>query len=210
MTGNHCRCRLRKIDATATISKIFWGCSVVFYGMRKAAKENGQFCPFFICGAGFMQIVELIEQAVTGLGYELVDFETSPRARLLRIFIDRPAGAEPVAVAGEAPTQGGISVDDCVAVSNHLSRLFTVENIDYDRLEVSSPGMDRPLKKAADFERFAGKEAQVKLRIPVGNQRNFSGVLGGLKEGGLVLVSEGIEHVFPLDNVEKARLIPKF
>jgi len=158
-----------------------------------------------------MQIVEIIEQAVEGLGYELVDFETSPRARLLRIFIDRPAGSvEAVPVEGAAPSQGGITVDDCVAVSNQLSRIFTVENIDYDRLEVSSPGMDRPLKKAADFERFAGKEAQIKLRIPVGNQRNFSGVLGGLRDGALLLVSEGIEHVFPLDNVEKARLIPKF
>ena len=157
-----------------------------------------------------MQIVELIEQAVSGLGYELVDFESSPRARLLRIFIDRPAGAVEVAPNEGSPAQGGISVDDCVAVSNHLTRLFTVENIDYDRLEVSSPGMDRPLKKPADFERFAGKEAQVKLRIPVGNQRNFSGVLGGLREGSLVLTAEGVEHVFPLDNVEKARLIPKF
>ncbi|RTL57913.1 MAG: ribosome maturation factor RimP [Rhodocyclaceae bacterium] len=161
-----------------------------------------------------MQIAELIEQAVTGLGYELVDFETSPRARLMRVFIDRPAGfVAPVPAEGEAaagPAQGGITVEDCANVSNHLTRLFTVENIDYDRLEVSSPGMDRPLKKAADFERFAGKEAQLKLRIPVCNQRNFSGVLGGLKEGSVVLVAEGVEHAFPLDNVEKARLIPKF
>ncbi|GAB2182393.1 ribosome maturation factor RimP [Denitratisoma sp. agr-D3] len=158
-----------------------------------------------------MQIVELIEQAVTGLGYELVDFEISPRARLLRIFIDRPVGfVAPAPAEGAPAAQGGITVDDCATVSNHLTRLFTVENIDYDRLEVSSPGLDRPLKKAADFERFAGQEAQVKLRIPVGNQRNFSGVLGGLRDGSLVLTSEGTEHLFPLDNVEKARLIPKF
>lgn len=158
-----------------------------------------------------MQIAELIEQAVTGLGYELVDFETSPRARLLRVFIDRPAGApESVQVEDGSPSQGGIVVEDCVAVSNHLSRLFAVENVDYDRLEVSSPGMDRPLKKISDFERFAGKEAQLKLRIPVGNQRNFSGVLAGVRDGGVVLLAEGVEHVFPMDNVEKARLIPKF
>jgi len=158
-----------------------------------------------------MQIVELIEQAVTGLGYELVDFEISPRARLLRIFIDRPAGFVAAApVEGAAPAQGGITVEDCAAVSNHLTRLFTVENIDYDRLEVSSPGMDRPLKKAADFERFAGQEVQLKLRIPQGNQRNFSGTLGGMREGSVVLLAEGVEHLFPFDNVEKARLIPKF
>lgn len=157
-----------------------------------------------------MQIVELIEQAVTGLGYELVDFEVSPRARLMRVFIDRLPGMAPAAGEGEMAAQGGISVDDCALVSNHLTRLFTVENIEYDRLEVSSPGMDRVLKKPADFERFVGLDAQVKLRIPVGNQRNFSGVLGGLRDGAVVLVSEGVEQVFPFDNVEKARLIPKF
>lgn len=142
-----------------------------------------------------MQLVELIEQAVTGLGYELVDFETSPRARLLRVFIDKAEG---------------ISVDDCALVSNHLTRLFTVENIDYDRLEISSPGLDRPLKKPADFVRFAGQEAQFKLRIPVGNQRNFTGTILG-EAGGVVRFRVGAEEMaFPLDNIEKARLVPKF
>lgn len=142
-----------------------------------------------------MQLVELIEQAVTGLGYELVDFETSPRARLLRIFIDK---------------EGGISVDDCAEVSNHLTRLFTVENIDYDRLEVSSPGLDRPLKKSADFARFAGQEAQFKLRIPVGNQRNFKGTILGESDGRVRFRVEGEEMEFALDNIEKTRLVPKF
>ncbi len=142
-----------------------------------------------------MQLVELIEQAVTGLGYELVDFETSPRARLLRVFIDKAEG---------------ISVDDCALVSNHLTRLFTVENIDYDRLEISSPGLDRPLKKPADFARFAGQEAQFKLRIPVGNQRNFTGTILGEVDG-VVRFRIGVEEMaFPLDNIEKARLVPKF
>ena len=99
-------------------------------------------------------IVELIEQVVTGLGYELVDFELSPRARLLRVFID---------------IERGITVDDCATVSNQLQRVFEVENVDYDRLEVSSPGLDRPLKKLADFERFAGHEIQLRLSLPVDN-----------------------------------------
>ncbi|OHC65548.1 MAG: ribosome maturation factor RimP [Rhodocyclales bacterium GWA2_65_20] len=142
-----------------------------------------------------MQLVELIEQAVTGLGYELVDFETSPRGRLLRVFIDKEAG---------------ISVDDCSAVSHHLTRLFAVENIDYDRLEISSPGLDRPLKKPADFARFAGQEAQFKLRVPVGNQRNFSGEILGASDGVVRFRIGGEEREFPLDNVEKARLVPKF
>jgi ribosome maturation factor RimP len=147
---------------------------------------------------GWMQLVELIEQAVTGLGYELVDFETSPRARLLRVFIDR------------LPGKGNVDIDDCTAVSNHLSRLFTVENVDYDRLEVSSPGLDRPLKKAADWQRFAGQDVQFKLRVPIGNQRNFAGSIVG-SSGDVALVTvEGEERAFPLDGIEKARLVPRF
>ena len=172
----------------------------------------GSSAHFSFVAPDYMHLQELIEQAVSGLGYELVDLETSPRARLLRIFIDRaPAeSADATPAEGEVPRQGGISIDDCATVSNHLSRLFTVENIDYDRLEVSSPGMDRPLEKAADYARFAGQEIALKLRIPQGNQRNFSGVLGGLRDGQVILVAEGVEHVFPLDNVDKARLVPKF
>ena len=142
-----------------------------------------------------MQLVELIEQAVTGLGFELIDVETSPRGRLLRVFIDK---------------EEGISVDDCAEVSHHLTRLFTVENIDYDRLEISSPGLDRPLKKPADFVRFAGQEAQFKLRIPVGNQRNFAGTILGESAGRLRFRIGGEEMEFPLDNIEKARLVPRF
>lgn len=146
-----------------------------------------------------MQLVELIEQAVTGLGYELVDFETSPRARLLRVFIDHlPSGA------------GNIGIDDCTLVSNHLSRLFAVENVDYDRLEISSPGLDRPLKKAADWQRFAGEDVQFKLRVPIGNQRNFAGCIVGVRGDSAVVAIEGVEHEFLLAGIEKARLVPRF
>lgn len=153
----------------------------------------------------------LIEQAVTGLGYELVDFETSPRARLLRVFIDR------LPVAGAEAATSAITVEDCTAISHHLTHLFTVENVDYDRLEVSSPGLDRPLKKAADFARFTGHEVQLKLRIPegaglpgvAGMQRNFSGVIVGLDGERLRVDTEGAEREFALDNIDKARLVPK-
>lgn len=153
-----------------------------------------------------MQLIELIETTVAGLGYELVEFETSPRARLLRVFIDKPT-AEPT-------QKSGIGVEDCAAVSNQLTRVFTVENIDFDRLEVSSPGLDRPLVKAADYRRFAGQEVQLKLRVPLGNQRNFSGVLEGLEtvdgvERVCLRVNETL-HQFALDNVDRARLVPKF
>jgi ribosome maturation factor RimP len=149
-----------------------------------------------------MKVFELIEQTVGGMGYELVDVETSPRGRLLRVFIDKP------------DTEKGVSIEDCTVVSNQLSRLFAVEEVDYDRLEVSSPGMDRALKKAADFERFAGQEVQVKLRLPVANQRNFSGVIAGMRDDRVVLkVGSGanvVEHEFPLATVDKARLVPRF
>jgi ribosome maturation factor RimP len=142
-----------------------------------------------------MELQKVIEQAVAGLGYELVDVEASPRARLLRVFIDCPKG---------------IAIEDCTRVSNHLTRLFAVENIDYDRLEVSSPGLDRPLKKAADFVRFNGQEAQIRLRQAVNGQRNFTGVLAGVEDSRLRLECDGVSHVFELDQVDKARLVPKF
>ncbi|MCX7155331.1 MAG: ribosome maturation factor RimP [Rhodocyclales bacterium] len=151
-----------------------------------------------------MQLLDLIETTVVGLGYELVEFETSPRARLLRVFIDRPESAQ----------KSGISVEDCAAVSSQLSRVFMVENVDYDRLEVSSPGLDRALVKPADYRRFAGQDVQVKLRVPLGNQRNFSGVLEGLREeGGVEMVCLRMNetlHQFPLENIDRARLVPKF
>ncbi|MDO8789739.1 MAG: ribosome maturation factor RimP [Sulfuritalea sp.] len=151
-----------------------------------------------------MQLIDLIETTVAGLGYELVEFETSPRARLLRVFIDKPENAP----------KSGISVEDCAAVSSQLSRVFMVENVDYDRLEVSSPGLDRVLVKPADYRRFAGQEVQLKLRVPLGNQRNFSGVLEGLREeGGIEVVclrmNETLQQ-FALENIDRARLVPKF
>ena len=152
-----------------------------------------------------MQLSDLIEATVTGLGYELVEFETSPRARLLRVFIDRPDL--------EQAERSRISVEDCAAVSNQLSRVFTVENVDYDRLEVSSPGLDRPLVKPEDYRRFSGREVQLKLRVPLGNQRNFSGVLEGLQdEGGVEMVCLKVnetQHRFAFENIDRARLVPK-
>lgn len=155
--------------------------------------------PIFFCANG-MQLEDLIESAVSGLGYDLVDFETSPRGRLLRVFID------------SVDPDKGVNIDDCSAVSNHLTRLFAVENVDYDRLEVSSPGMDRPLRRAADFARYAGHEVQLKSRVPVGNQRNFTGVIVGVrdKENGVALRVGDTEHFFAFDAIEKARLVPRF
>lgn len=138
---------------------------------------------------------DLIEQVVTGLGFELVTVEGSPRGRLLRVFID---------------IARGVTVDDCETVSNQLTRLFEVENVDFDRLEVSSPGLDRPLVKPADFERFAGTNIRLRTRVLVGNQRNFTGVLKGLRDGAVAIDTEKGELLVAFDDVEKARLVPKF
>jgi ribosome maturation factor RimP len=143
-----------------------------------------------------MDIEVLVDQVVNGLGFELVDVEMSPKGRLLRVFID---------------IERGVTIDDCAAVSNQLSRVFEVENVDYDRLEVSSPGLDRPLKKAADFERFAGSDVQVRLRMPLNNQRNFTGVLNGMVDGQVQLSSAGGELLsLPFEEIEKARLVPRY
>lgn len=142
-----------------------------------------------------MDLIKLIEQTAEGLGYEVVDIELSTRGRLLRVFIDK---------------EGGIDVEDCSTVSNQLTRVFMVENIDYDRLEVSSPGLDRPLTKLAHYERFAGEEVQLRVRVPVANQRNFKGVLKGV-EGDVVVLQVGVgEQRFAFEDIDKARLVPRF
>lgn len=142
-----------------------------------------------------MDIRGIVEQALEAIGYELVDIESSPKGRLLRIFID---------------IDRGITVDDCATASHHLQRVFEVENVDYDRLEVSSPGLDRPLTKAADFERFAGQDVQLRIRLPINNQRNFSGRLIGLRDGAAVVETEKGELVCELEEIERARLVPRF
>lgn len=141
-----------------------------------------------------MRVESIVEQAVCGFGFEVVDFESSPKGRLLRVFIDSP---------------NGVSVDDCAMVSNHLTRLFAVENIDYDRLEVSSPGLDRKLKKLADFGRFAGHDVHIRVRMPIDGQRNFAGVLGGVADGRVQLMTEKGMVALDFEQIDRARLVPK-
>lgn len=138
----------------------------------------------------------LIEKTVTQLGYELADLEVSNRGKLLRLFIDKPEG---------------ITIDDCVLVSNQLGNVLAVENdIDYDRLEVSSPGLDRALKKEADFIRFLESKASVKVRMPIEGRKNFLGVLKSVEDGDLLIDVEGVIFKIDLNNIDKARLAPEF
>ena len=151
--------------------------------------------PFFFVVA---DLNVLLEKTVVGLGYELVDLEMSPRGRLVRVFIDKPG------------KDGGVDVEDCATVSNQLLRVFEVENFDYDRLEVSSPGLDRPVKKAEDFQRFSGQDIQIKVRLPVNNRRNFQGLLLGLVEQRVAVRLESGDIELDLENIDKARLVPRF
>ena len=134
-----------------------------------------------------MEVQNILEKTLPGLGYELVDFELTAQGTL-RVFIDQP---------------GGITVEDCATVSNHLSRLFMVEDVNYKNLEVSSPGLDRPLKKAADFVRFSGEQAKIKTRLPVEGQKNFIGRIERCENDGKTADIE-------LSNIDKARLKPEF
>src|SRR6478735_9675837 len=119
----------------------------------------------------------LVEPVVAGMGYELVDLQAANGGRFLRLFIVKP---------------GGIDVEDCAAVSRQLSRVFEVEGVDYDRLEVSSPGLDRPLRKAGDFARFAGHKAEMRMRTPdAGGRRKFVGVLRGSEAGRVQIEVDG-------------------
>ena len=104
---------------------------------------------------------EAVERGVHALGYELVDVERSAGG-LLRVFIDRVAGR-----SYESGTGDAVTVDDCERVTRHLQYALEVDDVDYARLEVSSPGLDRPLRKAADWERFAGSEVDCHAALAV-------------------------------------------
>ena len=142
-----------------------------------------------------MRLEQVIEPTVSGMGYELVDVQASNSGRLLRLFIDKP---------------GGVTVEDCAQISRQLTRVLAVEGVDYERLEVSSPGLDRPLRKERDFARFAGQRAEVRMRTAdASGRRRFVGVLRGAQAGQVSLEMEGQRVALALDDVDKARLVPQ-
>jgi len=149
-----------------------------------------------------------VDRTVSGLGYELVDLERSGSG-LLRVFIDR--------LPGHTYPDGGnaITVDDCEAVTRQLQYVLEVEHCDYERLEVSSPGLDRPLKKPADYERFAGSEVDLTLKLPLEGRKKFRGTLAvageGQQDAWRLLFNDGKAEQaldFTLDEVREARLVP--
>jgi len=139
-------------------------------------------------------MAKVVETTLAGMGFELVDARASGGGRHLSIFIDRA---------------GGITVDHCAEVSRQLARVLEVEGIDYDRLEVSSPGLDRPLRKAADFARFAGSRVDVKMRTPdASGRRRYTGLLRGEAGGVATVEVDGRDVALKLDDIDKARLVP--
>lgn len=166
--------------------------------------------------------MQLVERTVAGLGYELVDVERAA-AGLLRVTLDAPH------------TPGGIGLDDCERVSHQLTHLFAVEGVDYERLEVSSPGLDRRLTKPRDFARFVGHRVQVQLFVPVAGRRRLQarllgvGGVAGAESVRLELVEDdaaprrapaGRRRIAPaasapqvievaLADIERARLVPE-
>ncbi|RDE18107.1 ribosome maturation factor RimP [Motiliproteus coralliicola] len=145
------------------------------------------------------QLNALIEPVVTGLGYQLwgIDFASQGRHSVLRIFIDAEAG---------------ISVDDCAAVSRQVSGVMDVEDpisTEYT-LEVSSPGMDRPLFTLEQFAQYVGHQVQVRLRSPYEGRRKFSGLLKGVEDEDVVVEVDQHEYLLPIDSIDKANVVPRF
>lgn len=142
---------------------------------------------------------ELLGPSIAGLGCELVGIEYHPNSAnaLLRIYIDRTEG---------------VTVDDCERVSRQVSALLDVADPvpGHYTLEVSSPGLDRPLFEPSHFERYAGRQAKVQLGMALDGRRRYTGEIVGLRGTDLVLQCEGLEVVIPLDRIEKARLVPEF
>ena len=138
----------------------------------------------------------LIEKLVTQLGYELVDFETVNGGQILRIFIDK----------GDL-----IDIEDCTKVSNHVNNVLSVEtDYDYERLEVSSPGLDRVIKKLNDFDRFKGQKIKIKTRFAIENRKNFKGTLSGTKGESIIIEIDNESLLIDFQNIDKARLDPDY
>lgn len=138
----------------------------------------------------------LIEKLVTQLGYELVDFETVNGGQILRIYIDK----------GDL-----IDIEDCTKVSNHVNNVLSVEtDYDYERLEVSSPGLDRVIKKLNDFDRFKGQKIKIKTRFAIENRKNFKGILSGTKGESIMIEVDNESLLIDFENIDKARLDPDY
>ncbi|EHH2447856.1 ribosome maturation factor RimP [Vibrio vulnificus] len=145
------------------------------------------------------QLTDMLESAVVASGYELVglEFIRAGEHSTLRIYIDH---------------ENGITVEDCAEVSHQVSAVLDVEDpisVAYS-LEVSSPGLDRPLFKPAHYEQFIGQEVNVVLKMAVANRRKWKGEIHSVDGEAITLTVDGQQEEFALSNISKANLIPKF
>ncbi|WP_373092214.1 ribosome maturation factor RimP [Zhongshania sp.] len=146
-----------------------------------------------------VKIEELVRPGVEALGYQLwgLDHQSQGRHTLLRVYID---------------SEEGIGVDDCAKVSHQISGVLDVEDPiagEYN-LEVSSPGMDRPLYTLEQYAQYIGSDISVRLRVPFEGRRKFLGRLTGIEDGDVVLTAEEHEYLLPFDQIDKANVVPRF
>ncbi|MGB5259409.1 MAG: ribosome maturation factor RimP [Gammaproteobacteria bacterium] len=147
-----------------------------------------------------LQLGKLLEPGIRSMGYELVGIEYQGGVKgggLLRVYID---------------SERGITADDCQKVSYQVSGVLDVEDPipGHYTLEVSSPGLDRLLFRADDFDRFAGHEVKLRMAFPVDGQRRFKGRLAGIQEGMVVIEQDGEDISLPYEQIEQARLVPEY
>nr|WP_175586390.1 MULTISPECIES: ribosome maturation factor RimP [unclassified Pseudomonas] len=145
------------------------------------------------------QLQALLAPVVTGLGFECwgIEFVSQGKHSVLRVYIDK---------------EGGILVDDCAEVSRQVSSVLDVEDpisSEYT-LEVSSPGMERPLFTLEQFASHAGEQVKIKLRSPFEGRRNFQGLLRGVEDQDVVVQVDDQEFLLPIDSIDKANIIPSF
>ncbi|MFC3149467.1 ribosome maturation factor RimP [Litoribrevibacter euphylliae] len=145
------------------------------------------------------QLQEMLAPVVDSLGYEFwgLEYIAQGKHSILRVFIDH---------------ENGIQVDDCAKVSRQLSAVLDVEDpisSEYS-LEVSSPGMDRPLFTLEQFEKYIGQVVAVKLRFPFDGRRKFTGRLNGVEDSDIVVQVDNHEYCLPIDSIEKANVEPQF
>ncbi len=155
---------------------------------------------------------ELFEPVVNGMGFDLIEIEhfPNPKHGVLRLYIDTPYIDSPEGSEKEAAK--GVVIEDCSAVSRQISALIDVEdpvNGQFN-LEVSSPGLDRPLRRLQDFQRFTGSLVKLKMVMPLDGQRNFKGRLLEASEESVVIETDSEEISLPMSAIDKARIVPEY
>ena len=150
--------------------------------------------------SGDQVLKQLLQPVVEALNCELwgIDMQAGGKTKLLRIFIDRD--------------EVGVGIDDCERVSRQASAILDVEDVIAGEyiLEVSSPGMDRPLYELDHYARYLGEEISLRLRFPYEGRRNFKGLLKAVEGDEVVVVVTDNEFLFPVEGIEKANLVPQF